>query len=92
MREQRLPLLRPQVIHKLYAEFTGRAVEEIEEATDRDYYMGPQEAIDFGIVDAMVRSDKFPENGTPAPFRGKSIKEIARLSNRDAVVGTGLGN
>jgi len=80
-----------KVVNRFFAEFTGRSEEEIEEATDRDNYMGPAEAADFGLVDGMISSEKFPENGTPAPFKGKSIKEIAKLTNRDAVTGTGLG-
>lgn len=80
-----------QVVNRFYAEFTGRSVEEIEEATDRDNYMGFREAMEFGIVDGMVASEKYPNNGTPEPFKGKTIKEIARLSNRDAVLGSGMG-
>ena len=39
---------------KLLAEYCGKTSEEIEAATDRDNYMEPQQAIQFGLVDKVV--------------------------------------
>lgn len=41
-------------LNALYAEHTGRSVAEIEEAMDRDNFMTPAEARDFGLVDKVI--------------------------------------
>lgn len=33
---------------------TGRPYEEVEAATDRDNYLNPQEALEFGLIDAIL--------------------------------------
>lgn len=43
-----------QVVQKFYSEFTGQPIERIEEETDRDTYMSPQQAIDLGLLDAII--------------------------------------
>ncbi len=45
-----------RLIAELLAADTGRSVEEIEKAISFDNYMNPQEAIEFGLVDEIVRS------------------------------------
>jgi ATP-dependent Clp protease protease subunit len=37
----------------IFAENTGHAVEEVEAAIDRDKYMSPTEALEFGIIDEV---------------------------------------
>ena len=32
----------------------GRTVEEIEAATERDHYLSAAEALDFGLIDAVI--------------------------------------
>ena len=44
------------IVNEILAEHTGRTVEEINEATNFDNYMNAQEAIDFGICDAIATS------------------------------------
>lgn len=41
-------------INELYAAETGRPVEEIEKATDRDRWMDAQEALEFGLISRIV--------------------------------------
>jgi ATP-dependent Clp protease, protease subunit len=41
---------------KVYCDASGRLEEEIREVLDRDKWMGPQEAIEFGILDRIVTS------------------------------------
>ncbi|KFM26243.1 ATP-dependent Clp protease proteolytic subunit 5, chloroplastic [Auxenochlorella protothecoides] len=36
------------------AEFTGQSMETITADTDRDFFMGAQEAVEYGLVDAVV--------------------------------------
>ena len=41
-------------INEILAENTGQPIEQIEEDTNRDKYMGAQEAVDYGLVDHML--------------------------------------
>jgi ATP-dependent Clp protease protease subunit len=41
-------------MNELLAENTGQPYERIERDTDRDYILGPDEAIDYGVIDAVV--------------------------------------
>eukprot|EP00879_Flechtneria_rotunda_P024020 GHRR01025442.1.p1 GENE.GHRR01025442.1~~GHRR01025442.1.p1 ORF type:complete len:280 (+),score=64.15 GHRR01025442.1:71-910(+) len=36
------------------AQFTGQSMETITRDTDRDFFMSPQEAIEYGLVDAII--------------------------------------
>ncbi len=42
-------------MNTILSESTGRTVEEVEKATDRDLYMSPQEAKNFGLVDEILQ-------------------------------------
>ncbi|WP_208976466.1 ATP-dependent Clp protease proteolytic subunit [Polycladidibacter hongkongensis] len=41
-------------LNKIFAEATGQSLERIEKDTDRDYWMTPQEGIDYGLVGKVV--------------------------------------
>ncbi len=41
-------------LNQIYAENTGQPLEVIEKAMDRDNFMTPQEAKDFGLIDEIV--------------------------------------
>ena len=41
-------------MNELYAEMTGQEYEKIERDTDRDYMLGPQEAVEYGVIDQVV--------------------------------------
>lgn len=43
-------------INELYAAETGRDLSEVEEATDRDYWMSATEARDFGLISKIISS------------------------------------
>ena len=43
-------------IINLYTEKTGRDYDEIKQAIDRDNWFTTEEALDFGLLDKMVRS------------------------------------
>jgi ATP-dependent Clp protease, protease subunit len=43
-------------IEQIYAEHTGRAVEEISDALERDRYFTPEQARDYGLVDLVMAS------------------------------------
>ena len=41
-------------LNEILAENTGRPFEEVERDTDRDYIMGPEGAVEYGVVDNVV--------------------------------------
>ncbi|HET7271706.1 MAG TPA: ATP-dependent Clp protease proteolytic subunit [Rubrobacter sp.] len=41
-------------MNELYAEMTGQPIEKIERDTDRDYMLGPEEAVEYGVIDRVV--------------------------------------
>ena len=43
-------------INEIIAKETGQPIERVEQDTDRDYWMSAEEAIDYGIVNAIVSS------------------------------------
>ena len=43
-----------QRINKLISEETGKPMEQVEKDTDRDYWMGAQEAVDYGLISRIV--------------------------------------
>jgi len=43
-------------INRIYSEATGKPLEEIEKATDRDFWMTAEEALDFGLISRIVTS------------------------------------
>jgi ATP-dependent Clp protease, protease subunit len=36
-------------------EFTGQSLEKVQEETDRDNFMSPQQAMDLGLIDGVIR-------------------------------------
>ncbi|MDR1474961.1 MAG: ATP-dependent Clp endopeptidase proteolytic subunit ClpP [Holosporales bacterium] len=45
-------------INNIYAKHTGQSLEAIERAMDRDNFLSPEEAINFGLVDSIFTSRK----------------------------------
>lgn len=41
-------------INRIIANATGRALEQVEEDTDRDYYLTAKEALEYGLIDGVV--------------------------------------
>ncbi len=50
-------------IEEIYAEHTGRAVEEISEALERDRFFTPEQARDYGLVDRVMEYRNGNGNG-----------------------------
>src|SRR5438105_2138720 len=46
-------------LNHLIAQHTGQPLERVERDTDRDYYMSPEEAIKYGLIDGVI--DAAPE-------------------------------
>ena len=49
-------------LNAIYAEHTGQSLDVIESAVERDRYMTPEEALDFGIIDEIVVNRPHPED------------------------------
>jgi ATP-dependent Clp protease protease subunit len=47
-------------LNRILAQACNQPLEKIERDTDRDYYMTPEEAIQYGIVDALIESIHVP--------------------------------
>lgn len=43
-------------MNDLYVKFTGRSIEEIEKAMDRDTFLEAEEAKEFGLVDKVFET------------------------------------
>ncbi|MAI89227.1 ATP-dependent Clp protease proteolytic subunit [Ponticaulis sp.] len=43
-------------LNNIFAEATGKPIEQIRKDTDRDYWMTAQEAVDYGLVGKIVKS------------------------------------
>ncbi len=47
-----------QRINEIFAERTGKPVEQIQEDTDRDYWMTASEAVEYGLIDEVAVSTR----------------------------------
>lgn len=47
-------VLLAQVINRFLSKFTGMTTDEIEVETDRDNFLGPEAAIDKGVIDQIL--------------------------------------
>jgi ATP-dependent Clp protease, protease subunit len=43
-------------LNELIARHTGQPLERVERDTDRDYYMAPEEAITYGLIDGVINA------------------------------------
>ena len=50
-------------LNEIYMRHTGQTLERLQEDTDRDRFMGPEEAREYGLIDNVVdRAPDFPTN------------------------------
>jgi ATP-dependent Clp protease protease subunit len=47
-------------LNELIARHTGQPLERIERDTDRDFYLSPQEAIEYGLIDGVIETTPSP--------------------------------
>ena len=43
------------VLNELIAHHTSQPLERVEKDTDRDFYMSPEEAIEYGLIDGLIQ-------------------------------------
>jgi ATP-dependent Clp protease protease subunit len=69
-----------QQINEIIKERTGQPLEKIERDTDRDFFMSPQDAKDYGLIDAVIErklllpTDKRPTTSLSKATETKSSK------------------
>jgi len=44
-----------RVLNELMAEHSGQNLKKIEKDTDRDFFMGAQEAVEYGLIDEIIK-------------------------------------
>jgi ATP-dependent Clp protease protease subunit len=44
-----------ETLNGLMAQHTGQSLEKVAEDTDRDYFLSPDEAVAYGLIDRVVR-------------------------------------
>jgi len=46
-----------QRLNEIFSQETGQPIERVERDTDRDFWMTPEEAIDYGLLGRVIRSE-----------------------------------
>ncbi len=74
-----------RTIDQILAFHTGKPVEQITRDSDRDFYMSPQEALEYGLIDHILS----PQRGAdgPAPSNGKAQPEVVEAESEPAPAG-----
>ncbi len=45
-------------LNDIYSRHTGQSVDKVEKDVDRDYFMSPQEAMEYGLIDKVIERSK----------------------------------
>ena len=51
-----------ETLNSLLAEHTGQDIEKISEDTDRDHFLSPEEAVEYGLIDKVVSNSQLDMN------------------------------
>ena len=55
-------------LNQIYRRHTGQTLEKLQEDTDRDRFMSPEEARDYGLIDHVIeREPAITLNTNPIP-------------------------
>ena len=46
-----------KTLNSLLSEHTGQSLEKIVEDTERDYFLSPEEAVEYGLIDKVIKND-----------------------------------
>ena len=47
-----------EMLSQIIAEHSGRSIEEVREKTERDFFLTPEEALEFGVIDEIFKPHK----------------------------------
>ncbi len=45
-----------KLLNEILVRHTGQPMEKVEKDTDRDYFMSPQEAVEYGMIDSIAKT------------------------------------
>ncbi|TMC00797.1 MAG: ATP-dependent Clp protease proteolytic subunit [Chloroflexi bacterium] len=48
------------VLNELIAKHTGQPLERVERDTDRDFFLNPEEAVEYGLIDGLIQQTPVP--------------------------------
>merc|ERR1712050_348349 len=48
------------ILNTYLADFTDKPIDQIAKDCDRDYFMTPEEAVEYGIIDEVVKTKSWP--------------------------------
>lgn len=51
-----------KLLNQIFSKHTGQPIEKIEKDTDRDFYMGPEQAIKYGLIDEVIDTRKLKKS------------------------------
>lgn len=54
-----------EILNTYLSDFTGKPLEKIAEDCDRDYFMTPEEAKEYGIIDEVIQTRSWPRLQKP---------------------------
>jgi ATP-dependent Clp protease protease subunit len=57
-------LRRKKDLNEILARHTGQSYEKIDRDTDRDYFMAPEEAVAYGIIDKVMSREELHKKET----------------------------
>ncbi len=67
------------LLNNLYSKHTNRNVREIEKNLERDNFMSPEQAIDFGLIDSIIEhGSDIHSNAMPTEKREKNNKSSGK--------------
>ncbi len=46
-----------QTLNSLLSEHTGQPLDKVVEDTERDYFLSPNQAVDYGLIDKVIKND-----------------------------------
>ncbi len=48
------------MLNELIAKHTGQPLDRVERDTDRDYFLSPLEAVEYGLIDGIIEQKRVP--------------------------------
>jgi ATP-dependent Clp protease protease subunit len=66
-------------LNELLAHHTGQSIERIGEDVDRDRYMSPSEAVDYGLIDRIIEPGSTGANGSTAEEKDDGGGEVKAM-------------